>query len=168
VLWPQESPGTWRPSRLGPCSSRCPFSRGKVSLPEGGPCTLGPAGSTQVGITLRYPSGLAGLTEMETPAGGQSVLTHAGMETTQTLKRQLSPAVACPTPTPSPLPERPCPLRLLTPSSIASCCSRLRQRLLKLKILQYYAVNVTYLTNYPLKSMHTATEYYWFVKYTTP
>jgi len=49
---------------------------------EGGPETLGPAGSPQLGVSLGYPNGLAGPIDLETQARGQRMFPQPGMETT--------------------------------------------------------------------------------------
>jgi len=57
---------------------------------EGGPGTPGPAGSPPVGVTLGYPSGLAGPVELDTQVRGQRMLSPPAMETTTRLALVLS------------------------------------------------------------------------------
>jgi len=66
---------------------------------EGGPGTLGPAGSPQVVVSLGYPSGLAGPIDLETQARGQRMFPQPGMETTTSHTAVDSPVVAHPAPT---------------------------------------------------------------------
>ena len=58
MLRPHDNLSPWRRSRLGPCPSP-PRIFQRERLPPGvGPGTPGPAGSVQVGLSLRYLSGL--------------------------------------------------------------------------------------------------------------
>jgi len=54
----------------------------EILSPKGGPGTQGPVGSPQVGVTLGYPSSLAGPSEFETRVRGQTILPQPDMDTT--------------------------------------------------------------------------------------
>jgi len=61
-----------------------------ILSPKGGPGTYGPVGSPQVGITLGYPSDLAGPMELETQARGQTILPQPDMDATTSSVTALS------------------------------------------------------------------------------
>ena len=73
-----------------------PMSVPTVSSPEGRPSSgggsglLGPAGSPPAGVTLGYPSGLAGPIELETQVTGQRMLSPPAMEMTTTTSLALA------------------------------------------------------------------------------
>ena len=65
-----------------------PSPEGKPS--GGGPRTLRPAGSPPVGVTLRYPSGLAGPTEFDTRARGRELLSLPDIDPQHTMTTESS------------------------------------------------------------------------------
>jgi len=115
-----------------------PESAGPVSVPTtttqeekpssgGGPGTPGPAGSVQVRVTLGYPSGLAGPTDIDTQERGRKLsLSPPELDyyprTTHMLP-QLSPAVAYPAPASALQPPPPEKDRR-PPRSSCTCCNR--------------------------------------------
>jgi len=66
----------------GPMSAPTPHSLEGILSPRGRLGTQGPVGSPQVGVTLGYPSGLAGPIKLETQCRGQTILLQPDIDTT--------------------------------------------------------------------------------------
>jgi len=112
-------PGSMAAESAGPVSVPTTPSPERMLSSEGGPGTLGPVGSPQVGVSLGYPSGLAGPIDLETQARGQRMFPQPGMETTtsHTAVELSGSGASGPTPLLPSLPERHRLLLLPTTSS---------------------------------------------------